>query len=899
MKRVTFVAALFLGGWGGDAYTQARMSRADWVWWEAEAPKATNFPEQNPFAPADQKAASWLSGGKWIGAAHSDKPLFLEYEVKVPARAEYKFFARKFWSHGPFRWRFDDQPWRACGRDAALLDDVSLAESVNANWVALGPVKLEASNHVLRIELPPNTDAVAFDAFLLTSGPFLARGKLKPGERYGVAPDGWFPFEPDLDPFGTAALDLRSLNEKFSGEGGFIQARGDSFVHGGTGQPVRFWAINAGFEILAQDGAAFDRFARHLAKVGVNMVRLQGPLWHDDELTKVDEEKLAKLHRLVAALKREGIYLALSSYWAPWVHPKGDPGFAGFTGDQIAFAVPFFNRRFQETQKGLWRSLLTAKNPHTGMTLLEDPTLAFFEILNEDGVLFWTFSYDRVPAAQMELAEKQFGQWLTTKYGTIDQAFAKWSGANLYKRWYGGRIKGDDPKSGRVGFLPFYDLLKRPDARAQDTATFLAELQRRYYDQMYAYLKNDLGFRGSVTGSNWITADAGVLGPLDKWSNAGCDFMDRHGYYGGPHEGPHASYLLSKGDRYNDASALLFATGKPGDAPSFELPIMDLAYNSKPSVLSEFGWVPPNRYRADMAVLAAAYGALQGSDGFFFFQSADIDPPQRLTKFSISDPVVMGQFPATALIFRKGLVKTAEAVAHVETSLANLYALKGIPIASPTNLDEFRRKDVPDAGPADAGGSRPIDPRAFLAGRVEVNVSEAGGPSKIMDLGKLIDRPHKTIRSSTGELLWDYGRGLATIDAPSAQGVTGFLANAGSVSLADVTIESPMDYGSIVLVSLDDQPLKSSSKMLLQVMSEDSNFGWSAPGTGMRPIVDVGGPPIVVKKLEGRIVFKRPDVTKFKVTPLDANGYAGARAQRPEARTVTFLPATFYYIIER
>ena len=113
----------------------------------------------------------------------------------------YEFYARKFWRHGPFRWRFDDQPWRRCGRDAALLDDVSLAKFVNANWVDLGAVKLAAGKHRVRIEVDGDATAVAFDCFLLIDGPFVPRGRLKPGEKYGVAPAGWFAFEPDADPF--------------------------------------------------------------------------------------------------------------------------------------------------------------------------------------------------------------------------------------------------------------------------------------------------------------------------------------------------------------------------------------------------------------------------------------------------------------------------------------------------------------------------------------------------------------------------------------------------------------------------------------------------------------------------------------------------------------------------
>ncbi|MFA4016719.1 MAG: hypothetical protein RUDDFDWM_001830, partial [Candidatus Fervidibacterota bacterium] len=40
-----------------------------WVWWEAEKPAATNFPppERNPFAPLNEREATVLSEGRWIG----------------------------------------------------------------------------------------------------------------------------------------------------------------------------------------------------------------------------------------------------------------------------------------------------------------------------------------------------------------------------------------------------------------------------------------------------------------------------------------------------------------------------------------------------------------------------------------------------------------------------------------------------------------------------------------------------------------------------------------------------------------------------------------------------------------------------------------------------------------
>ena len=52
--------------------------------------------------------------------------------------------------------------------------------------------------------------------------------------------------------------------------------------------------------------------------------------------------------------------------------------------------------------------------------------------------------------------------------------------------------------------------------------------------------------------------------------------------------------------------------------------------------------------------------------------------------------------------------------------------------------------------------------------------------------------------------------------------------------------------------------------MLLQVMSEDNNFGWSAPGQGLRPILDVGGTPLVVRRLEGTVAIGRPDAASLR-----------------------------------
>jgi len=862
---------------------KARAAGKDWIWWEAEAPAATNFTSKNPFEPPDPHAAAGLSGGAWIGAYEPGRILFLEYDVAVPDARDYRFYARKFWKHGPFRWRVDEQPWHEVGGDAVLLDAVEIAQGLSASWVSGGSVKLGAGKHRVRVELLEPNATVAFDCFVLAAGPFVARGRMKPGEKYGSAgvPAGWFAFEPDSDPFSAAArLDLRWLNEAQAGDGGYIQAKGDAFVHEKTGQPERFWAVNVPREILGSDAVDLGRYARMLAKFGVNMVRLHAPLWSDKDFARVDPAKLDGVHRLVAALKREGIYLGLSSYYPVWLSAGGVACFDGYAGDQKPFAVAFFNPCVQAAQRGWWRTILTSRNPHTGVPLGQDPALAFIEVVNEDSIFFWTFKpYQSVPAPQMQILERRFAAWL--------RAHRDPSLARTFARWGGGPAQGDDEAGGRAGVLLPSEILSRRDARARDTVEFLTELQRTTFDEARRFLKQELGWKGSVTGSNWITADARLLGPLDKWSNAGGDFIDRHGYFDALHEGPRADFAITPGDRYDDALALRFESNKPG-VTSFGLPIMDLAYNGKPSTLSEVNWPSPNRYRTDMPFLAAAYGALQGTDGLFFFATEGVGWAQRLTKFTVTNPAALGQFPAAALLYRRGLIKTADVVTHVEVDLPGLYAFKGLPIA--------------DGSPAPASGTgATLDPLAPLAGRVEVNVAaKPGGTSTAKDLSAFIDRPAKVVRSATGELRWDWGRGLATIDAPAAAGATGLLAQAGELALSSVHIASGNEYGAVLVVAMDGKPLASSAKILVQVMTEDANKGWSAPGRGPRTIADVGGPPLVVRNIAGRITFVRPDAAALKVTPLDPNGYAeGAAKPLGPKGELQLLPSTLYYLIER
>ena len=342
------------------------------VWWEAENVQDTNFPARTSFSSSTFPAKKYaLSEGEWLcnEGERQGGEAFAAYKIRVAKAARYKLWARKFWKHGPFRWRFDSGDWRVCGREVALADSVEIRTHLCANWVYLGEVELTGGEHAFELRLlaaPGEKLTACFDCFLLTTGVFMPRGPLKPGERSGQADPDYFPFEPGIDPFSSCALiDLRDLNERQAGEQGFVRRRGDGFTLA-DGKPVRFWAVNLNAENAGGDRASVGYLARKLAKLGVNMVRYHGALFDAaaPDPAKVDKRKLDDLHYLVAAMKRQGIYTYLSFYFPLWFAVKPGYGIKGYDAaeEKIPFTLLFHEPRMQEIHRA-WLAgiLLTPK----------------------------------------------------------------------------------------------------------------------------------------------------------------------------------------------------------------------------------------------------------------------------------------------------------------------------------------------------------------------------------------------------------------------------------------------------------------------------------------------------------------------------------------------------------
>lgn len=700
-----------------------------------------------------------------------------------------------------------------------------------------------------------------------------------------AADTGWFAFDPEPDPFRESPIDLRSLNERVAGERGRIAVRGDTFVHTSNQEPVRFWAVNGPPNGLTGD--ALRQCARRLAKYGVNLVRMHGAAF--DKWGETDPKQVVHTQEAVAALKSEGIYSHLSIYFPLWMTPAADhPWLKGYDGKTHPFAALMFNPEFQERYRGWWKALLLTPDAQ-GRRLVDEPALFGVEIQNEDSFFFWTFNPDQIPAAQMELLEVRFGDWLKARYGSLEAMRAKWGNTTA---------KRDAFDAGRVGFRPLWNIFNEKTTRDLDTARFLFETQRAFYVETVAFLRG-LGFQGLITASNWATASPEVFGPLERWSYTAGDFIDRHGYFGVTHRGDNAEWSIRNGHTYADRSALRFDPLVPGKPRQFVHPAMDITYAGKPQMISETTWNRPNRYRSEAPLYFALYGALQDTDAIVHFAldgaQWSVKPNYFMQPWTLMAPSQMGQFPAAALIYRKGLIRAGEVLATIDLNTDDLLQLRGTPLPQDANFDELRLKDVP-SGTEVRPGQR-IDPLIHFAGRTAVNFSDAPGRVVLKELKPWIDRAASTVRSSTGELILDYGRGLLSFNAPQVQGASGDLRSGGDIDLADLRLRSTMDNGHVVVVSLDGQPLARSRRMLLQVMSEEraTGFATEPAAEGFQKITEIGRDPWQVKSIQGSVTFKTAGTLRFQ--PLDFNGYPTGEVRSGAA--VELLPEIFYYEVTR
>jgi len=201
--------------------------------------------------------------------------------------------------------------------------------------------------------------------------------------------------------------------------------------------------------------------------------------------------------------------------------------------------------------------------------------------------------------------------------------------------------------------------LKRTEAEQmpgvlRDWVEFLIEIERRYFIGMYRYLKDELGVKVPISGTQLNYGSTRVQAELD--------YLDNHAYWNHPHwhSRPWDSVDWSVRNR-----ALV-------NSPEEVLgPLATARVAGKPYTVSEYNHPFPNQFAGEGLPMLAAFGRFQGWNGIFQYTYAHSveTEPDKLTGYFDMDvhAIQLVHSPACSAMFKRGLVR--EAINNLAVSL--------------------------------------------------------------------------------------------------------------------------------------------------------------------------------------------------------------------------------------
>ncbi|WP_313299817.1 glycosyl hydrolase family 5 [Pseudomonas sp.] len=584
-------------------------------------------------------------------------------------------------------------------------------------------------------------------------------------ERFGMAdPSNW---PDDQLNWRTAPVDLSFLNaaEKPAGKRGFVKADGEQ-LRFADGTVARFWGTNvSAYALFRTPDEEIKQQAKRLSALGVNLVRLH----HHD---------------------------------SPWVTPNifGDLQTLKNTQQLSAESLEKID---------LWIKSLKDEGIYVWLDLhVQRPVTA------ADGI----YGFDELPKAHgvadmkgylfvnvtLQQALKRFAeQYLThvNRYTGLaykdDPAIAAVliTNENDVTHHFGNALLPDKnvPKHNRLymdlakAFASRHDLPADKTWRAWEhgpSKLFLNDLEQRFYADMIGYLR-DLGVKVPIaTTSTW-----GLNGLSSLPALTAGDVVDAHAYGG---IGQLEKNPL-RSDGMIDWLAAAQVVGKPMTVTE---------WNAEPFPL-------PDRHSLPLYV--AGTGSHQGWAAimqYAYSQQVFYEGWVRADNWNAySDPGLLATLPAAALLYRRQDVHPATTRYVFAPSAEMLYGQE----ISPANSALLRT--ATEKGRLQIAMPATTQLPWLQASQIPADAQVLKDPGQSL----LADDAHAAV-SDTGELRHDWQQGLYTIDTPMTQALTGWLGGQ-SLTVGGIQTQLKTRYASVVVQSLDEQPLTQSRKLLISLGS--------------------------------------------------------------------------------
>ncbi len=865
----------------------------DAIWIEGENPSSSDITRHGWY---DAVKKDGMSGGQWLSHYDKSKPGYASYKFNVAQGGDYTFWWRGNVSLAKVDYKIDGGAWTAMDL-SEKRGEYMLSEKPDHRflaWVKVGMMRFEPGLHGVTFKFHSDiANHGGVDCFVLTRIPFVPSGAQKPSAPVAteVGPGDWFPVVFDTDKFSDkSVIDLSARIEAPAGGRGFLTASGPDLKFEKDPIGVKFWGCGANLNYGTMSRAVITQRIRYLRKHGVNMIR-EHPV--QDELGPLvdgqfDAKRLDEFDWWCAELKKNGIYMTWSVFYGVIVGPSD-----GYPPELFAelevrdktrnlrsgYGLTNSERGLQDLQLRYLKAILLHKNPYTGLRYVDDPGLAVLEFQNEDCVFFYNpLNELRAPKKWPLHAERlrhAFFDWAVKKYTDEKGLKAAWgalrSGDSFEKREL--ELMGSH-NLGSEG--PTYEFAGQTK-RAGDFIEFLTQMQRGFYERREQEIRA-MGYKAVTVTTAWRSGGA-AGDPANLYCDTAAGMIDRHNYFGGG-DGGHG---IAAGKVDNKSHLTLPGSGL--------LSIGMYQVDGKPFACTEWSSMPPNQWNAEAAPLFAFYGmGLQGWDASYHFLNSRAYPGDgwpNLSKYVTDTPHYIGQFPALSLAVMRRDIAEAPAAAARELTTAQLFS----------GVDPLHQDFTGGGHDVKTLQGKLLTPMQVLAiGKVTVGFG--GGKPVQVEWSKYWDESAKTIRSMTGELVWDYGREVVTVGSPRTQAVIG-RAGGGEFALPGLSVKVTTPFVSLIFTSLDDKPIAESKHVLITAMARDKQTGSEYSPEGMQ-LLKLGGPPLLMEPVQATVRMNGSAPTSVNV--LDVYGVPTGKSVKlggDGAFDLSGVYRTYYYEIKR
>jgi len=237
-----------------------------------------------------------------------------------------------------------------------------------------------------------------------------------------------------------SATDMSKLSPKPAGADGFVTIRDGKF-YTNSGR-LKIWGVNTCFGGNFPTHEQAEKVAAHLAKLGVNGVRMH----HHDTVTTphgiwgkivngkrmFDPQQLDRQDYFLDQFHKHGIYVNLNLHVGRTFTEA-----EGFLSKDLPRSVRYnkyllyYQPRMRKLFKEFCRMYLTHRNPYRKLRRVDDPGIAMLELTNENS--FSTLGPSlaaSLPEPYRSQFKQQWNAWLKKRYGTTEALKKSWKDAN-------------------------------------------------------------------------------------------------------------------------------------------------------------------------------------------------------------------------------------------------------------------------------------------------------------------------------------------------------------------------------------------------------------------------------------------------------------------------------------